>query len=101
MEFSTPPSPLWRKLYHLYLRFVIPAIGGLLTGNRGEFEYLRESIRAFPSQQAFSEMLEATGFSEVHHRNLTGGIVAIHKGTKELLKNKMTISCGKFAPALR
>jgi demethylmenaquinone methyltransferase/2-methoxy-6-polyprenyl-1,4-benzoquinol methylase len=82
MEFSTPPSSLWRGLYHCYLRFIVPMVGGRITGNRREFEYLRESILAFPSQQTFSEMLEAAGFTDIYHSNLTGGIVAIHNGTK-------------------
>jgi demethylmenaquinone methyltransferase/2-methoxy-6-polyprenyl-1,4-benzoquinol methylase len=83
LEFSTPVTRSWRRLYHLYLGLVVPTVGGLLTGRRDEFEYLRESIRAFPPQQAFCEMLDAAGFSNIRYRNLTGGIVAIHSAVAD------------------
>ncbi|MDR2109058.1 MAG: ubiquinone/menaquinone biosynthesis methyltransferase [Coriobacteriales bacterium] len=81
-EFSTPPAAAWRRLYHLYLQTMIPLLGGLLTGERAEFHYLRDSIRAFPHQRAFCEMLLAAGFADISYRNLTGGIVALHKAVK-------------------
>jgi demethylmenaquinone methyltransferase/2-methoxy-6-polyprenyl-1,4-benzoquinol methylase len=81
-EFSTPPSALWRGLYNIWLGNAIPIIGAALTGDAREFCYLRDSIRAFPTQLAFCEMLFATGFANISYRNLTGGIVALHKATK-------------------
>lgn len=82
LEFSRPPFPPWRWLYHLYLRVVIPAIGGVLTGDRASFVYLNDSIRLFPRQAALSAELRAAGFTAISWENLTGGIVAIHTAVK-------------------
>jgi demethylmenaquinone methyltransferase/2-methoxy-6-polyprenyl-1,4-benzoquinol methylase len=81
-EFSRPTLALWRGLYHVYLRFVIPAIGGLLTRDRASFVYLNDSIRRFPRQAALAAELRAAGFRAVSWKNLTGGIVALHVGVK-------------------
>lgn len=78
LEFSTPPNPIFKTLYHIYLKTVIPFIGGILTKDRQSFVYLNDSIRAFPVQDEFADMLRAAGFSSVTYRNLTGGIVALH-----------------------
>lgn len=82
LDFSTPPNALWRGLYHIYLRLVIPTIGGLLTGDRAGFVYLNDSIRAFPDQENLASMLRDAGFSQVRYRNLSGGIAALHIARK-------------------
>ena len=82
LEFSRPPFPPFRGLYHFYLRTVIPLLGGSLTGDRASFEYLNESIRAFPRQVALAGELHRAGFSAVSWHNLTFGIVAVHVATK-------------------
>jgi len=82
LEFSRPPFAPWRGVYHVYLRFVIPTIGGLLTRDRASFVYLNDSIRRFPVQEKLAEELRAAGFSSVEWRNLTGGIVALHTAVK-------------------
>lgn len=82
LEFSTPPNPAWRSLYHVYLDAVIPNVGGLVAGDRPGFVYLRDSIRAFPDQVAFKGLLEKAGFTSVEYVNCTGGIVAIHTAVK-------------------
>lgn len=82
LEFSKPPFAPWRALYHVYLRIVIPFLGGLLTGDRAGFVYLNDSIRAFPDQETLAADLRAAGFSSVSYRNLTGGIAAIHTAIK-------------------
>lgn len=82
LEFSRPPFAPWRALYHVYLRIVIPMLGGLLTGDRPSFVYLNDSIRRFPAQQALADELTAAGFSSVSWRNMTGGIVALHTAVK-------------------
>ena len=82
LEFSTPPFAPWRKLYQVYLKYVIPAIGWLLTGDREGFVYLGDSIRAFPDQDTLARALEQVGFKEVSYRNRTGGIVAVHTAVK-------------------
>lgn len=82
LDFSTPPNALWRGLYHVYLRLVIPTIGGLLTGDRAGFVYLNDSIRAFPDQETLASMLRDAGFKQVRYRNLSGGIAALHIARK-------------------
>ncbi len=78
LEFSTPTFSAVRVFYHFYLRTVIPFLGGLLTHDRASFQYLNDSIRAFPPQRALAEELSAAGFTRVSWRNLTFGIVAVH-----------------------
>ena len=82
LEFSRPLFPPFRAIYHFYLRTVIPALGAKLTGDRASFEYLNESILAFPGQVALAGELDKAGFSEVTWRNLTFGIVAVHVAVK-------------------
>lgn len=82
LEFSRPSFPPFRALYHFYLRTVIPLLGEKLTGDRASFEYLNESILAFPGQVALAGELHKAGFSEVTWRNLTFGIVAVHVAVK-------------------
>ena len=82
LEFARPPFAPWRWLYHLYLRIVIPAIGGLLTRDRASFVYLNDSIRAFPRQGALAAELRAAGFAAIAWEDRTGGIVAIHTAVK-------------------
>jgi len=78
LEFSTPTLAAVRIFYHFYLRTVIPFLGGLLTRDRASFQYLNDSIRAFPPQPALADELSAAGFTHVTWRNLTFGIVAVH-----------------------
>lgn len=82
LEFATPPNPLWRRLYRIYLSVMVPAIGGMVTGDRAGFEYLRDSIKAFPAQDRIVAELEEAGFSRVSYVNCTGGIVAVYTAFK-------------------
>ncbi len=80
LEFSRPLSAPLRRAYDAYSFKVIPAVGGLVAGDRGSYQYLVESIRRFPDQKTFSGMIEAAGFSRVGHTNFSGGVVAMHHG---------------------
>lgn len=83
LEFSRPTGPLLRALYDWYSFRLLPWIGTRVAGDRtGVYRYLPESIRAFPDQKGFSELLLKAGFRDVSYRNLTGGIVAIHVAIK-------------------
>ncbi len=82
LEFSRPSFAPWRWFYHLYLRLVIPAIGGLLTRDRASFVYLNDSIRSFPAQGALAAELRHAGFTAISWEDRTGGIVAIHVAVK-------------------
>jgi demethylmenaquinone methyltransferase / 2-methoxy-6-polyprenyl-1,4-benzoquinol methylase len=80
LEFSHMDLDLAQKIYDAYSFTVIPAVGKIVTGDGGPYRYLVESIRTFPKQQEFADMIEQAGFSRVTWRNLTGGTVAIHSG---------------------
>lgn len=82
LEFSRPPFAPLRWSYHFYLRVFVPMLGALLARDRASYEYLNDSIRAFPDQQALAAELRAAGFEQVEWRNLTGGIVAVHIARK-------------------
>jgi len=82
LEFSDVAMPLLDKFYDLWSFHAIPKIGGWIAGDEDSYRYLVESIRKFPNQPTFARMIERAGFSRVHWRNLSGGIVAIHSGWK-------------------
>jgi demethylmenaquinone methyltransferase/2-methoxy-6-polyprenyl-1,4-benzoquinol methylase len=77
LEFSHP-ARAFAPLYFWYLRAVMPRYARLFTPEKGAYEYLGESIQAFPRQPELADMLRAAGFSEVSWSNLTLGIVALH-----------------------
>ncbi|KAJ0030021.1 hypothetical protein Pint_14060 [Pistacia integerrima] len=68
--------------YDYYSFQVIPAVGELVTGDRGSYQYLVESIRRFPPQEKFASMIVEAGFQKVEYENLVGGVVSIHSGLK-------------------
>nr|KAF6403216.1 coenzyme Q5, methyltransferase [Molossus molossus] len=82
LEFSQVNNPLVSRLYDLYSFQVIPVLGEVIAGDWKSYQYLVESIRQFPSQEEFKEMIEDAGFQKVTYENLTSGIVAIHSGFK-------------------
>jgi demethylmenaquinone methyltransferase/2-methoxy-6-polyprenyl-1,4-benzoquinol methylase len=82
LEFSRVPVEGLRWLYDRYSFTLIPAMGEALAGDRASYQYLVESIRRFPDQESFAEMIRAAGFGLVKHRNLTFGVAAIHSGWK-------------------
>ncbi|MBO0764364.1 MAG: bifunctional demethylmenaquinone methyltransferase/2-methoxy-6-polyprenyl-1,4-benzoquinol methylase UbiE [Hyphomicrobiaceae bacterium] len=80
LEFSACEVPLLDRLYDFHSFEVIPRVGQLVAGDAEPYRYLAESIRKFPKQGHFAEMIRAASFSRVSYRNLTGGIAAIHSG---------------------
>jgi demethylmenaquinone methyltransferase/2-methoxy-6-polyprenyl-1,4-benzoquinol methylase len=80
LEFSACEVPLIDRLYDFHSFEVIPRLGQLAAGDADSYRYLVESIRRFPRQEPFAQMIRAAGFSRVGFRNLTGGIAAIHSG---------------------
>ncbi|MBL0311710.1 MAG: class I SAM-dependent methyltransferase [Holophagaceae bacterium] len=82
LEFSTPVIPGFRGLYIWYSLKILPSIGAMISGDKSAYTYLPESIRTFPDQKRLAMELEATGFKSVRWTNLTGGIVALHVGSK-------------------
>ncbi|HEX8637272.1 MAG TPA: bifunctional demethylmenaquinone methyltransferase/2-methoxy-6-polyprenyl-1,4-benzoquinol methylase UbiE [Pyrinomonadaceae bacterium] len=82
LEFSTPVVPGFKQIFNLYFTQILPRVGGAVSGSRGAYEYLPDSVSRFPDQKGLAEMMRKTGFDRVEYRNLTGGIAAIHSGIK-------------------
>lgn len=82
LEFSRVNVPGLREIYEAYSFHVIPKIGELVARDGSSYQYLVESIRKFPDQDTFADMIEAAGFSRVGYENMTGGVVALHSGFK-------------------
>jgi demethylmenaquinone methyltransferase/2-methoxy-6-polyprenyl-1,4-benzoquinol methylase len=80
LEFSACEVPLLDRLYDFHSFEVIPRLGALAAGSAEPYRYLVESIRKFPRQEPFADMVRAAGFARVSWRNLTGGIAAMHSG---------------------
>jgi demethylmenaquinone methyltransferase/2-methoxy-6-polyprenyl-1,4-benzoquinol methylase len=80
LEFSHCEVPLIDRVYDFHSFEVIPRLGALAAGNADAYRYLVESIRKFPRQEKFADMIRASGFSRASYRNLSGGIAAIHSG---------------------
>jgi demethylmenaquinone methyltransferase/2-methoxy-6-polyprenyl-1,4-benzoquinol methylase len=83
-EFSRPPLAPVRAGYSAYLRYGMPVLARVASSNPAAYEYLMESIEAWPSQPALAAWLREAGFERVAWRNLTAGIVALHRGWKPL-----------------
>jgi len=82
LEFSRPALPLLDVIYDAYSFNMIPLMGELITGDRASYQYLVESIRRFPDQKRFAKMIGWAGFDLVRYENMTGGVVALHRGYK-------------------
>ncbi len=82
LEFSEVTVPMLDRLYDFHSFEIIPRLGERVAGDKASYQYLVESIRRFPKQEAFAGMIRAAGFERVSYRNLSGGIAAIHSGWK-------------------
>ena len=82
LEFSKPSHPLLGKIYDTYSFQILPQIGKLVANDTESYRYLAESIRMHPDQQTLKDMMSDAGFSHCQYYNMTGGIVALHKGIK-------------------
>ncbi|XP_074642471.1 2-methoxy-6-polyprenyl-1,4-benzoquinol methylase, mitochondrial-like [Tubulanus polymorphus] len=82
LEFSEVTNSALRSVYDLYSFQVIPVMGQILAGDWKSYQYLVESIRKFPNQEEFKEMIEDAGFRFATFENLTFGVAAIHSGFK-------------------
>lgn len=82
LEFSHVLYPGLREMYDAYSFAVIPAIGEAVAGDRASYKYLVESIRKFPNQEAFADMIADAGFAGVDYTNFTAGVAAVHSGFK-------------------
>ncbi|WP_209507184.1 MULTISPECIES: bifunctional demethylmenaquinone methyltransferase/2-methoxy-6-polyprenyl-1,4-benzoquinol methylase UbiE [unclassified Ruegeria] len=82
LEFSQLPNDGLQKLYDLYSFNVIPRMGKLIANDYDSYQYLVESIRKFPDQETFLNMVRTAGFENAKFRNLSMGIAALHSGWK-------------------
>jgi demethylmenaquinone methyltransferase/2-methoxy-6-polyprenyl-1,4-benzoquinol methylase len=82
LEFSTPPSKLWWKVYNYYFFYVLPRIGGMITGREAAYRYLTDSVALFPDAGEFKAAMEEAGFARVSFLSMNGGIVCVHTGVR-------------------
>lgn len=82
LEFSKPANPLLEKAYDAYSFALLPTMGRLITNDADSYRYLAESIRMHPDQNTLKDMMADAGFAACEYHNMTGGIVALHKGIK-------------------
>lgn len=80
-EFSTPPNVAWRALYAFYRDNVLPRVASIVSSNTEAYSYLSESIENWPDQQHLATVLHEAGWREVAFRDLSGGIVALHRAS--------------------
>ena len=82
LEFSKPYSPLLKKFYDFYSFKLLPKIGGFVANDSDSYQYLAESIRMHPDQNTLQDMMINANFINTEYHNMTGGIVALHRGFK-------------------
>lgn len=81
-EFSTPKAAPVRAGYNFYLRKIMPAVAKISSSNTDAYTYLADSIADWPDQSTLAKWVKKAGFKDVAYRNLTGGVVALHRGIK-------------------
>lgn len=81
-EFSRPTNALIRAGYTTYLRHLLPQVARLVSSDPTSYEYLSETILAWPAQYEFANVIRQAGWTKVQHRNLSGGIVALHRARR-------------------
>lgn len=82
LEFSKPSSEALAKVYDFYSFNILPTMGKVIANDSESYQYLAESIRMHPDQDTLKGMMENVGFEQTSYQNLTGGIVALHRGFK-------------------
>ena len=81
-EFSKPPRAIFRVGYGAYMKYLMPAVVGAVSSNSEAYTYLNESIQEWPDQVTLSQWIRGAGFTRVAYRNLSAGVVALHRGHK-------------------
>lgn len=82
LEFSKTRNPLLTKVYDTYSFKLLPFIGKIVAGDADSYRYLAESIRMHPNQETLEQMMQDVGFVNTKYHNMTGGVVALHRGIK-------------------
>ena len=81
-EFSQPTGLLMSRVYPLYLRYILPIIAGVITRDKQAYTYFAKTIIEWPAPVEFARIITDNGWQRVGYRNLSGGIVALHRATK-------------------
>lgn len=82
LEFSRPQLPIFRSLFHFYFTRLLPRIGNAVSGSNFAYQYLPDSVQAFPDQKELVSLMQSVGFSDVRYYNLFGGVASLHLGDK-------------------
>ena len=82
LEFSSPANPILSKIYDTYSFSILPKLGKLFANDADSYQYLAESIRMHPDQETLQGMMDNAGFANTDFHNMTGGVVALHRGVK-------------------
>ena len=82
LEFSHPQLPVFRSLFHFYFTRLLPRIGRAVSGSSFAYQYLPDSVQAFPGQRELAALMQKVGFSDVRYYNLFGGVASLHCGDK-------------------
>ena len=86
LEFSIPQNRLVRKIYLLYIRYILPTLGSVISGDGYAYKYLNQTVETFPYGDNFCHLLVKTGFQKVYMHPMTFGIATIYVGEKESAK---------------
>ncbi|RXS41579.1 bifunctional demethylmenaquinone methyltransferase/2-methoxy-6-polyprenyl-1,4-benzoquinol methylase UbiE [Idiomarina sp. 29L] len=82
LEFSKPVSATLNQVYDFYSFNILPKMGQVVANDADSYQYLAESIRMHPDQDTLKSMMETAGYEKVDYQNMTGGVVALHRGYK-------------------
>jgi len=83
LEFSKPTNEKFRSVYDFYSFNILPVIGKVVANDEESYRYLAESIRMHPDQETLRGMMDEAGFNRTEYFNMTGGVVALHRGFKQ------------------
>ncbi len=83
LEFSLPANALMRRLYLLYFRYVLPAVGAVISGDSYAYRYLNRTVETFPYGEDFCRLMRLAGFNDVEAHRLTFGVATIYEGSHD------------------
>jgi len=82
LEFSRPENRFFKSIYYLYFKRILPAIGAMVSRNKGAYSYLPSSVMAFPKRDEFVKLMKESGMEHIEYHDLTFGIVTVYVGVK-------------------
>ena len=86
LETSQPTMPVFKQVYKLYFKFVMPVFGKLFAKSKEEYEWLQQSTFDFPDKDKLKQLFEQVGFNKIKIRSFTGGVAAMHLGYKQKVR---------------